>query len=107
MIHKFNKENWWGDETSINVRQSDSSFMHYDDRYFLKMTKPVVLDDGSTYESGELFRENETSYPVVSISRFGDERWTAVDGNEPEYVNVSRCNANPHVACAMILHNVV
>jgi len=106
MIHKFNKEDWSGSETQINVRQSDSSFMHLgDDRYFLRLNKPTDFE-GTSYQSGGLFMKGD-EYPCVSITRTDDNKWTAFDGETIENAYLTRTHTNPHVACSMILHNIV
>jgi len=110
MKFTFNKENWSGEVATINVRKSDSSFMHYDDRYVLKMDEDLNFGDGTSCQSGKLYRQNFdgslAEYPTVYISKYSpDKNWMASDDVEHPYVE--RYNENPHVACAMILHNIV
>jgi hypothetical protein len=113
---KFNRENWSGEEATINVRQSDNSFEMYDYRWTLVPNEKLTVDHGTF--GFEVFNVISTDFnrefPVICVVqryRHTDDKWDTWEAfdedNHPHNGGISRSNANKFVAVAQYLSNAI
>ena len=103
----FNKEDWTGEEATINVNLKTRSWSQNDYRFSLRLIQDTIVEnpDGSRlgrYQSFEI-RGEGWDFPLGKVQRQEglEETFEACDGT------CSRRNADVFIAASQLLFNII
>ena len=104
----FNKDNWSGEDITINVNQNKKTFGLYG--YDFKLKKDATAST-ALFEKFDVFSPDfhRGEYPVATVTKFTDDDfWEAYDfDNHPLYGGISRTAKNMYEAVTKYLCNVI